>query len=62
MIELLSERRVCEITSLSRTTLWRLRHRGEFPNPISLTAGRKVYSSDAIDAWIKERVEGGSDA
>ena len=30
---------VCRLTSLSRTTIWRLRRKGEFPRPVRLSPG-----------------------
>ena len=48
----LREREVCELTSLARTTLWRLRRRGEFPTPHTLTTGRKGYARREIADWL----------
>lgn len=37
---------------ISRTTLWRLRKKGEFPEPISLSANRHGYLRSEIEHWI----------
>lgn len=41
---------------LSRATRWRMRQKGEFPNPIKLSQGRVAYPAFTIEAWIKERI------
>jgi predicted DNA-binding transcriptional regulator AlpA len=53
------ERKVCELTGLSRTTLWRLRKKKKFPQCFRLVpGGRSVgYSASAVYAWINARIE-----
>lgn len=53
----LNERQVCERTSLSRTTLWRLRRENDFPEPVRITERRVAYRAADIDAWISKRSE-----
>jgi prophage regulatory protein len=46
---------VFDKVSLSRTTIWRLVKRKQFPAPIPLTPGRHAWSAKAIQAWIDEK-------
>jgi len=48
---------VTERTSLSRTTLWRLVRRGEFPKPVQVSPGRVAWSEASVNAWIAEKME-----
>ncbi len=49
---------VADRTSLSRTTLWRLVRRGEFPKPVRVSPGRVAWSESAINGWIASKMEG----
>ena len=51
-----SESKVSELTSLSRTSLWRLRRADEFPKPVQLTARRVAYRASDVDAWIRSKM------
>ena len=46
---------VTDRTSLSRTTIWRLVRRGEFPKPITVSPGRVAWSEAEVNAWIVAR-------
>jgi predicted DNA-binding transcriptional regulator AlpA len=46
---------VCERTGLSRTTIWRLEKRGEFPRRIQLSKGRVGFSEADLDRWEAAR-------
>lgn len=46
---------VAHDAGLSRTTAWRLRRAGEFPDPYSLSAGRVGYREPEIEAWKRWR-------
>jgi prophage regulatory protein len=46
---------VTDRTSLSRTTIWRMVRRGEFPAPIQISPGRVAWSEAAVDAWIASK-------
>jgi prophage regulatory protein len=50
---------VMEMVSLSRTTIWRLAKRGEFPRPVRLSAGRVGWSASAVQRWIAAKKAGG---
>lgn len=54
-IQLLSPKRVCELTSLSRSTLDRLVADGQFPRPTRITPRRLAFNSVAVNGWINER-------
>lgn len=51
----LSPKAVTAKTSLSRTTLWRLVRRGDFPAPARLSDHRIAYSEAAVNAWLAGR-------
>ena len=46
---------VIQKTGLSRTTLWRLARRQEFPAPRQLSANRIGFPADAVEAWLASR-------
>ena len=43
------------ITSLSRTSLWRLMQRGKFPRKIRIGPNRTGWKLSSILAWLAER-------
>lgn len=51
--------RIAEVlrrTGLSRTHLWRLAQRGDFPSPVHF--GRSAFwASDVVDTWITKVVQ-----
>jgi len=56
-IRLLRLPEVIRRTGLSRTHLWRLAQRGDFPSPTHL--GRSAFwSSEAIDEWVRRVLAG----
>lgn len=50
-----SPKEVFVITTLSRTTIWRMVKRGEFPAPVRLSLGRNGWPKVAIHLWIRLR-------
>src|SRR5215467_24085 len=54
-VAIVDEAKVHELTSLSRTTRWRMERRGEFPKRIRLSAGRVGWRQADIEAWIRSR-------
>ena len=46
-----------EITGLSRTTIYALMARGEFPKPIKLTGKAVAWPESKIAAWLVERAK-----
>jgi prophage regulatory protein len=47
---------VIDRTSLSRTTLWRLVRRSEFPAPIQVSPNRIAWSEAAVKSWIASKM------
>jgi predicted DNA-binding transcriptional regulator AlpA len=48
-------REVTGLTALSRSTLWRLRRRGQFPTPRRLSDGVMGWLSSDVDQWVRSR-------
>ncbi len=55
-IRFYSERQLLTRLTISRSTLWRLVKKGDFPNPISISPGRKGYETEAADEAIAAMV------
>ena len=53
---LLSPPVVLDRTSLSRTTLWRLVRRNEFPPSVTLSPGRVAWPESQVNAWIAAKL------
>ena len=43
------------LLNISRTTIWRLRRAGLFPEPIQLSANAVGWPAHVIDEWIAQR-------
>jgi prophage regulatory protein len=41
---------------LSRTTIWRMHRRGDFPQPVPVSPGRVLWDEAAVEAWIESRL------
>ncbi|MGO8841384.1 MAG: helix-turn-helix transcriptional regulator [Methyloceanibacter sp.] len=54
-----STRQVCELTTYSKTTLWREVRAERFPPPIKISPGRVAYIREQVNAWIQAKVTGG---
>jgi len=48
-------RQVRELTGLGRTTTWRLRQAGDFPEPVAITPGRVAWRARDIARWNESR-------
>jgi len=46
---------VADRLGISLPTLWRMRRRGDFPEPIKITAATVGYIERDVDAWIEAR-------
>lgn len=57
--QFLPMKKVCELTSLSRTTIQKMADEGEFVRPIQITRKRKVYPRSAVLAWMEAKMEEG---
>lgn len=56
MADLISIKDVMKKTSLSRTTIWRLVEKKQFPAPVPLTEIRKAFVLSEVDHWLDERM------
>lgn len=45
---------------LAFSTIWRMRQRGEFPEPVQLSPNRVGWRRADIDAWLAARPQAGS--
>jgi predicted DNA-binding transcriptional regulator AlpA len=54
-LDILSPRTVEAKLGLDATTIWRMRRRQEFPEPISLSPGRKGYLRRDVEAGLTAR-------
>lgn len=59
VMELVSPKQACAMTSLSRTTIWRMTEEGLFPKPIQLTSRRYAYKRSDIAKWVLDRQNNG---
>lgn len=46
---------VCKITGLSKSTIYEMRSRSEFPGPVRLGARAVGWHRAAITAWVQSR-------
>lgn len=51
----LRRRAVEDITGLSRSTIYDMMSRGEFPRPVKLTAKAVGWPEGAVAAWLESR-------
>ena len=57
---LLRRQQVQSLTGLSRSSLYALMAKGDFPQSIALSARAVAWSSVAIDDWITARIKAGT--
>lgn len=48
-------RQVRDLTGLGRTTAWRMRQAGDFPEPVPISPGRVAWRERDIVAWNESR-------
>ncbi|MBD3835368.1 AlpA family phage regulatory protein [Brevundimonas sp.] len=48
-------RQVRDLTGLGRTTAWRMRQAGDFPEPVPISPGRVAWRERDIAAWSESR-------
>ncbi len=48
---------VTRITGLSRTTLWRMERRGEFPHKRRISKNAVAWLASEIKSWMAERID-----
>lgn len=51
----LRRRAVEELTGLSRSTIYDLMSKGQFPRPVKLTRKAVGWPSDVVEGWMKSR-------
>jgi len=51
--KIIRSKEVQELTSLSRTTIWRLERKSEFPSRIPLTSGSIGWRLSEVQDWIR---------
>lgn len=56
---ILRPRELAGHVGLSLATLWRLRRRGDLPEPIRLSPGCVGWRASVVDAWLATRAEAG---
>lgn len=54
-VRIIRPKELSKITGLSRTTLWRLERRKEFPARRRLSSGSVGYLESEVLQWIQER-------
>lgn len=53
---LMSLNEAAKVTSLSRTAIFKLRQRGDFPRAVILSEKRIGFVRDEVNAWIASRI------
>jgi prophage regulatory protein len=56
-LKLVGIRKVCETTSLSRATIYRLVHDEKFPKPIRVSRNRIAWRERAVLVWLAAPAE-----
>ncbi len=54
----LREKDVLQQVRISKSQLWRLINRGQFPKPIKISERCNAWDSRQIDAWLTEKFGG----
>jgi len=62
-MKILSAKELTKQIGLSRTTIWRMERRGEFPQRIVLSSNRVGWDAKEINDWLESRprIKGGAD-
>lgn len=53
---LMSLNEAAKITSLSRTAIFNLRQRGDFPRAVNLSEKRVAFVRDEVNGWVASRI------
>ena len=59
MQKILRLKNVTEVTSMSRSTIYRLMEQGKFPKPVKLSQRIVGFLEQDIDQWILDRYQEG---
>lgn len=46
---------VMQLSTLSKTVIWRLMNRGEFPLPVRLSPNRVAWVRSEVEGWVEAR-------
>lgn len=52
-IDLLTQKRVIELTGIPRTTLWRMRERGDFPSAVQVADHNIMFVATDVERWLR---------
>lgn len=55
-LRFMSEKAVCDATTLSASQVRRLALDGKFPKPVSVSAHRRAWVESEVVGWLKERI------
>lgn len=55
-MRLMNLKEVTERCTISRTQVWRLVRKGDFPQPVKLSDKRIAFVPEEVEAWIEERI------
>lgn len=53
-MQLLNIAQVCKLTSLSKSSVYRLEEKGMFPQRVRLSVGRVAWRNEDIQQWITQ--------
>lgn len=56
MLKLLKLKTVTEITGISRSYIYALAQKGDFPKPIKLTERSSAWVASEVQEWIESRI------
>ena len=56
MTKLIKLKTVCELTTFSSATIYRLIKKGEFPRQIKLSERSSCWLLEDINAWLEQRI------
>lgn len=56
MLRLIKLKEVIEITVLSRSSIYALAQKKEFPNPVKLSARSSAWVQSEVHDWVNERL------
>jgi prophage regulatory protein len=60
MVNLLILPRILDLTTQSKSTLYRNIRLGEFPPPVKVSRNRVAWRQDDVESWLASRQMGGA--
>lgn len=55
MIQTIRMKQLCQMLSLSRSTIWRMLREGSLPKPFKLSHHAVGWRLDQIEAWLEQK-------